>query len=75
MDLLFNGLKFVEGIAFPSRKKLHNNNINHGCVIVGVTKVFNGYLQLSHASKGRNTLLEEKCDFIECDASYSVNHN
>jgi hypothetical protein len=60
VDLLFNGLKVVEGIAFPSRKQLHNNDINHGCVVVNVTKVFNGDIQLSHASRGADTLLEEK---------------
>ena len=27
MDLIFNGLKVVEGITFPNRKKLNNSDI------------------------------------------------
>ena len=52
VDLLFSRLKFVEGIANLSGNQLHNDGIKHGSVIVNVTKVLNGGIQLPHASRG-----------------------
>jgi len=73
VDLLFNGLKFIEGINFPYRKKLYSNNANHGCIIINVSKVLNGDVQFLHASRGVDTLPKGKCDFIEWDASQILN--
>jgi hypothetical protein len=64
IESLFNELKVVEGIAYPRRKQLHNSVIKHECAI-NVNTVFNGDIQLSHASRCVDTLLEEKGSFIE----------
>ena len=57
--LLVNELKAIEVVDFPNTKRLHHNGINYGCVVVNVSKVLNRDLQLPHALRAANMLLEE----------------
>ena len=56
-------------MLFPNRKKFHNSDINYGCIVINVTKVLNGHIQLLYASRGADTLSKVKGGFIEWDAS------
>ena len=70
VGLLFN--KFLRDNIL--NKKIACNDINHGCVIVNVTKINIGYIQFLHVSRCAYALLEEKCDFIKLDTSHTFNH-
>ena len=56
-----------EAIFFPDWKQLHNSGIKCECVVLNVTKILNGYIQLPHASFSADTLLESKGYFIGWD--------
>ena len=60
VGLLFN--KFLRDNIL--NKKIACNDINHGCVIVNVTKINIRYIQSLHVSRCAYALFEEKCDFI-----------
>ena len=70
VNLLLNGLKFAEGMSFSNTNKLHNNDMNYGSVVIYVTKVLNGDLQLLYT----DTLLEANGGFIEWVSSQIANH-
>ena len=53
VDLLLNGLKFVEGISFPKRRILHNIEIHDLCISVNLTKILN--VDLPYPLEGPNT--------------------
>lgn len=60
VDLLFRGLKVVEGIPYPKTRILHNRDIHSGCTIISVTKVLNGDLKLPYPLEGADTLQKQK---------------
>jgi len=67
VDLIFGGIKFVEGIPFLERRILNNKDIHTRCKFISVTKILNVDLQLPYSSEGVDTLSEVVGSFIEWD--------